>query len=412
MISNRRFFILLARANNLASLDLKPRFGVRRIFEERLPFHLRNEIAPSSRSDRIVRRSSSVSLEGYSMRSFSSRVHAHRTLGRHLHHRRPGRFALARGPNGAEAARRAQCINNLKQIGVALHNYTTTYGVLPFGKGGSYAQSVPGTPVYARWSANSQVLMFLEQGNLFNAINFNLPPETPGMAGAVPFMPAFQNPDRSNMTWSRLKVATFLCPSDPEGALDWEGNNSYYGNQQTWACDLSESNPSTLAPGEKNQGIFYFGSFVKPANITDGMSQTAFYSEKLKGMGTPNPRTDMLNIPNQSSLTATYLTCQAISPATAVPLTSKQGASWVMGEMCCTTYNHVATPNSHTCSGVGFPGSMANMAMQVPPSSQHPGGVNLLMGDGSVHFVKNGIDLVTWRGLGTRNGGEVINIDF
>src|SRR5512143_3869911 len=88
-----------------------------------------------------------------------------------------------------EAARRTQCVNNLKQIGLAIHNYESAFRVLPFGKGDSYGTVLPGTPVYARWSANSQLLMFIEQGNLFNSINFNLPPETPGMAGAVPFMP-------------------------------------------------------------------------------------------------------------------------------------------------------------------------------------------------------------------------------
>jgi len=92
-------------------------------------------------------------------------------------------------------------------------------------------------------------------------------------------------------------------------------------------------------------------------------------------------------------------------------LTSKQGFSWVMGEMCCTTYNHVAGPNSTTCAGMGFPGSMANMAMQVPPSSAHPNCVNVLLGDGSVRAVFNDIDLPTWRALGTRNRGEIIG-DF
>jgi prepilin-type N-terminal cleavage/methylation domain-containing protein len=69
-----------------------------------------------------------------------------------------------------EAGRRTQCINNLKQIGLAAHHYHSTFGVFPFGKGPSYAAVLPGTPIYARWSAHSQLLMFIEQGNLFNSI--------------------------------------------------------------------------------------------------------------------------------------------------------------------------------------------------------------------------------------------------
>jgi prepilin-type processing-associated H-X9-DG protein len=96
----------------------------------------------------------------------------------------------------------------------------------------------------------------------------------------------------------------------------------------------------------------------------------------------------------------------ATNPATATPLTSKWGWSWVMGENCCTLYNHVATPNSVSCAGTPFPGTMTNMAMQVSPSSRHPGGVNATMVDGSVRFVTSTLDLAVWRAVGTRGGGE------
>ena len=86
------------------------------------------------------------------------------------------------------------------------------FRALPFGKGASYNLTVPGTVFYARWSAHSQLLMFIEQGNLFNSINFNLAPETPGMAGDVPFMPPFQNANRENATASRTQVADVPLP--------------------------------------------------------------------------------------------------------------------------------------------------------------------------------------------------------
>jgi prepilin-type N-terminal cleavage/methylation domain-containing protein len=263
-----------------------------------------------------------------------------------------------------EAARRSQCVNNLKQIGIAIHNYAGSFQVLPFGKGGSYATVLPNTPVYARWSAQSQLLMHIEQGAVFNAINFSLPPETPGMRGDVPFMPAYQNPNRENATASRIQIATFLCPSDDPPLIEWPGGTNYLGNQQTWACDLSESNPSDVAPGEKVQGIFYYLSAVKFADVKDGLSNTVFFSEKIRGNDQPdgNGRSDQLIISAVTSLDETLRACRAMNPLTATRLTRRTGMSWVMGEMCCTTYNHVDVPNAKTCAGTGFPGSMAARA--------------------------------------------------
>jgi prepilin-type N-terminal cleavage/methylation domain-containing protein/prepilin-type processing-associated H-X9-DG protein len=315
-----------------------------------------------------------------------------------------------------EAAARMKCENNLKQIGLACHNYHDVYKSLPFGKGQDYTSSplVPGVPVYPRWSVNTLILPYLEQNNLYQSIDFNYPPETPGMGGAVNFMPAYQNPGRQNAVASRTVISTFLCPSDaaPQPS-DWPGQNNYLGNMgTTYMCDVSDQHPSTLDPSATADGIFYYLSNVRFADISDGTSNTALFSEKRRGQGVPNPRTDMFIMPVASSQSQAYADCEGTDPNSATPLTSKQGYSWVMGEMCCTTYNHMALPNAITCASTGFPGGMQNMAMVVPPSSLHANGVNLTLCDGSVRFVANNISLTTWRAIGSRNGGDLLGSDF
>lgn len=308
-----------------------------------------------------------------------------------------------------EAARRTQCRNNLKQLGLAIHNYMGSHNVMPFGKGPSYA----GVPVYARWSQHALLLPYLDQSPLYNTLDFTFPPDTPGMGGVVAFMPAFTNPTGKNSTGSRTVVPAFLCPSDIAPTDAWNAQNNYVGNQGGWLCDRSDQPGAATdtAPSETQTGIFYFLSRCRPSDIVDGMSNTAFVSEKIRGQAVPDVKSDMYVMPHQTSLAATYSTCQAINPATATPLTSKWGYSWVMGENCCTQYNHVATPNSKTCGGTGFPGTMTNMAMQVSAGSRHTGGVHAMMGDGAVKFVSENIDLNLWRAVGSRNSGEVASLE-
>src|SRR5438445_12408452 len=151
-----------------------------------------------------------------------------------------------------EAANRTECLNNLKQIGLALHNYHDTHKTLPFGKSPNFVASRPGSAPYARWSAHSQLLPYIEQDNLYRSIDFSWPPETPGMGGVINFMPAWQNPARQNADASRTVVPIYICPSDPAGQPgDWPGQNNYLANLgATFLCDLSEQLPSTLAPSE------------------------------------------------------------------------------------------------------------------------------------------------------------------
>ena len=308
-----------------------------------------------------------------------------------------------------EAARRTQCRNNLKQIGLALHNYLSTHTVFPFGKGAPYA----GSAAYARWSQHAMILPYIDQAPLYNTIDFNFAPGTPGMGGVVAFMPAFTSPSAANMAASQTVIPGFMCPTDPSPSDPWRAQNNYAGNQGGWLCDRSDAPGAAndVSPSEVQTGVFYYLSRCNAASITDGLSQTVFFSEKIRGQGTPNPISDLFVISPQTSLAATYSTCQAVTAAT-TPLTSKWGYSWVMGENCCTQYNHVATPNSPSCGGTGFqPPNMTNMAMQVSANSRHTGGVHAMMGDGGVRFVSSSIDLNVWRALGTRAGGEAVSTE-
>ena len=309
-----------------------------------------------------------------------------------------------------EAARRTQCKNNLKQIALAVHNYESSFKVYPFGKGASY----PGAPVYARWSQHAMLLPNLEQANLYQSIDFNAPPETPGMGGTINFMPAYVSPTGLNSVASRALIPGFFCPSDLGPSDAWRGQNNYAANQGGWLCDRSD-NPETAtdtAPAELQTGVFYYLSSCGTRDVTDGLSNTAFFSERIRGQGRPDPKSDLFVIPSQTSLNATFQTCTAINPLTTTPLTSKWGYSWVMGENCCTQYNHVSTPNSFSCAGTGFPGTMTNMAMQVSASSRHVGGAQVMMGDGSVHFCSENVDLGVWRAIGTRGSGEAVQLPF
>ena len=307
-----------------------------------------------------------------------------------------------------EAARRTQCSNQIRQIGLAVHNYASVHTSFPFGKGPSY----PGAPVYARWSQHALLLPFLEQTALWEKCDFNYPPETPGMGGVLAFMPAYVNVSGANAVASRTPVAGFLCPSDEAPSDPWQAQNNYVANQGSWLCDRTDEPalPTDTAPTELQTGIFYLKSKVRPAHIRDGLSNTAFFSEKIRGHGFPDPRSDLFVIPHQTSLDATFNACDAVNPATGTPLTSKWGYSWVMGENCCTQYNHVAVPNSKSCGGTGFPGSMTNMAMQVSPSSHHVGGVFVLIGDGAIRFLTSNIDLAMWRALGTRANQDAVEL--
>jgi prepilin-type N-terminal cleavage/methylation domain-containing protein/prepilin-type processing-associated H-X9-DG protein len=279
-----------------------------------------------------------------------------------------------------EAARRAQCVNNLKQIGLAMHNYVESRGVLP---GADMVFNV------TEISALAQVLPYLEQSPVYNSINF-----------------AFSYQDPTNNTVMMTAVSGFICPSDlsdPLPALG--GQTNYMANMGSGIVWQSAIGPNAGLP--QPNGVFYGNSATTFAAITDGLSNTTFYSERVLADGNNaivSPIADVFFSPLSPTTPD-----QAMQMCLAVDIYDLNnqfplfmGAPWLCGQHI---FLHVTPPDTRSC------GFFIALRAVMPASSHHPGGVNVLFGDGSVKFVKDSVNLQAWRGLGTRSGGEIISSD-
>ncbi len=286
-----------------------------------------------------------------------------------------------------EAARRTQCVNNLKQIGLALHNYHDTNAVFPLSRQGSF-------------STHSRILPFLEQSQVFNSINFS-GTWNADATGADP-----------NLTVRTTGISAFLCPSDAKTSVPagWAGTN-YRSSEGSSLVngfgDSDTSNVNVTMPAPN--GMFFNNKVFGMASATDGTSNTSMFSEHIKGdynQGIATERSDTFR-PGTYPATADEAVqlCNNFDwKNLAFQGISDVGAPWLYGYHSTTNYYHVAGPNKRSCM---FP----PQRIATTANSEHPGGVNTLMGDGSVKFIKTTINIQIWRALGTRAQGEVVSSD-
>jgi len=304
-----------------------------------------------------------------------------------------------------EAARRSQCINNLKQLGLGLHNYHQ--GVNAFPMGVSYVDQGQGNGnnPWGQWSAQAMMMPYMEMQSLFNAANFNLPVDGGNVNGY-----------QINSTVNLTKVNTFLCPSDGNAGAVSGNLNNYYG------CYGTSAAPSL----QQTTGIFAFRTSYTIANVLDGTSNTVAFSECLVGPGSVpgNSRSLSKQSVGESNYVDVYTTLPAgtAAPGTTLPAqlakcnastnnATSKGLRWAGGDTGYTLFNTVVPPNSPqykwgTCKNGG---GGIDQADYVNAQSNHSGGVNVMMADGSVRFVKDSISWNTWWAIGTKGNGEVVD---
>ncbi len=274
-----------------------------------------------------------------------------------------------------EAARRAQCVGHLKQIGMAIHQHAEARGKFPAGRGSPVGDA----------SFLVQLLPYIEQEALYNAIN-------------MLDMEEFSILTNANTTALALTPSVYLCPSESSGARSMLDRTNYAGN----------SGQDTI----RGDGVF-IGQPLSPRDITDGLSQTVAASEWISGDGTaqqPDFLGSVFQLPSAAP-TATLpefaRACESISTSMATIGHPEKGLLWLSGGLSLSQYNHALPPNRPSCTAGRSPFSV------ISAGSHHIHGANSLALDGSVHFIKDQIQMHVWASLGTRSGSEVIsNIEF
>ena len=311
-----------------------------------------------------------------------------------------------------EAARRAQCVNNLKQIGLAIHNYHSTQNVFPMSDTAAWSYGYVSD--WGAWSAQALLLGYLEGQPIYNNCNFN-------------WVVWFAQGWPTNLTVTNTTLNLFICPSDGMSP-DLPNSRQWYGNTCNYFASYGTTTEWELPD---TTGIF---AHLKPhgiQDITDGSSNTIAFSEALiptdalwlpyrggvaaqiyphNGGGLFDARTNVPRVLSDLALCTQYFQAHQFPVGT-----NDKGFRWAIGGFGMTSFNTIVPPNSQQYAWGGCRLDQVNggfaWGLYSNATSNHPGGCNVLFGDGSVKFIKGSIDIKTWWNLGTRNGGEVISSD-
>jgi len=305
-----------------------------------------------------------------------------------------------------EAAARAKCQNNLKQIGLAMHNYASANGNLP--------PATLSTSFTSNWSALALVNPFLEQTNIYRQLDVTKPM----------YVYTGTPPDYFTVNQQAVGylVPAFLCPSDKGkpvaanryGVAAW-GPTNYVCNIGTGVS--VDSSKYLDGSAKKTNGPFQAldAEAIKIEEITDGASHTVLLSESLLGDGVAGSSVPLPSVVDPdttyvSPAVGTTLSAANCSSASLINNQDLRGFAWAAGEIRCANYNHFYSPNSKTpdCIGTGPSPDYHDIGWRAA-RSKHGGGVNVVLADGATRFVSDRVDLTNvWRALATVAGKEVV----
>jgi len=326
-----------------------------------------------------------------------------------------------------EAARRAQCTNNLKQLGLGLANYESSHSCFPIAlvygvgvvpcKSPGFGQGCQNTPWFVL------MLPFIEQGPLYNSFNASIGMEGPPV-GSAP-LGGFV----VNSTVFTTKILSFQCPSDSQNTFGFAVLSTATGGaipaypfsptKGNYGINVGNTDYGGVASG-RYPTLYRLAPFasntsgtgpltIRVASVTDGLSNTHFLSEILQGASDDTRGTVWFDDPGSGSY-MTRFTPNGILDFLGSGINVDVVASFVTGvghspphpgELCDSQPAQMLPCFNSSSEGAAFSGTR----------SRHPGGVNTLFGDGSVHFMKSSINPQTWIGLGTISSGEVISSD-